>query len=266
MIELSGLDLSLAAGLVLLLAGLLIRIGLDKLSLRLIIAGLRTTVQLFLIAWVLKFLFAQDHPFWVSLMALSMCLIAGYEVMSRQQRRFTGWWGFGMGSAAIFVSSFLVTLFTLLALIQADPWYRAQYAIPLLGMVMGNTMNGISLSLDRLTQSAWQQRASLEARLMLGYGWSETIAEIRRDSVRTGLVPILNAMAAAGIITLPGMMTGQILAGSPPLEAVKYQILIMFLVAAGTGFGTLIAVSLGARHLFDQRERLCLQRLEEARH
>ena len=84
---------------------------------------------------------------------------------------------------------------------------------------------------------------------------------IRRESARVGMIPIINAMAAAGLVSLPGMMTGQILAGAPPIEAVKYQILIMFLIAAGTGFGTLIAVGAGARHLFDDRHRLRLDRL-----
>jgi putative ABC transport system permease protein len=79
--------------------------------------------------------------------------------------------------------------------------------------------------------------------------------------MRAGLIPILNAMAVAGLVSLPGMMTGQILAGSPPLEAVKYQILIMFLIAGGTGFGTLAAVWLGARRLFDARHRLRLDRV-----
>jgi putative ABC transport system permease protein len=73
-------------------------------------------------------------------------------------------------------------------------------------------------------------------------------------------------MATAGIVSLPGMMTGQILAGNPPVEAVKYQILIMFLVASGTGFGTLGALALGARRLFDERQRLRLDRLRPLAH
>ncbi|MEW8367295.1 MAG: ABC transporter permease, partial [Candidatus Thiodiazotropha taylori] len=78
---------------------------------------------------------------------------------------------------------------------------------------------------------------------------------------RSGLIPIINAMAAAGIVSLPGMMTGQILAGTPPMEASKYQILIMLLIAAGTGFGATAAVWIGAKRLFDDRERLRLDRL-----
>ena len=97
--------------------------------------------------------------------------------------------------------------------------------------------------------------------LMLGESWFEALTEIRRESIRSGLMPTINAMMAAGIVSLPGMMTGQILAGSPPLEAVKYQIMIMFLIAAGSGFGTIAAVSLGARRLFDKRQRLRLERV-----
>jgi putative ABC transport system permease protein len=96
---------------------------------------------------------------------------------------------------------------------------------------------------------------------MLGQDARTAITSIRRDSARAGMIPIINAMAAAGVVSLPGMMTGQILAGSPPMEAVKYQILIMFLIATGTGFGTLTALHLGSKRLFDHRQRLRLDRL-----
>jgi putative ABC transport system permease protein len=85
--------------------------------------------------------------------------------------------------------------------------------------------------------------------------------EVRRESMRAGMIPTINAMAAAGIVSLPGMMTGQILAGSTPIDAVLYQILIMFLISGSTGFGTVIAVSLATRRLFDERHRLRLDRL-----
>ena len=112
-----------------------------------------------------------------------------------------------------------------------------------------------------MLHNVWQQRQVIENRLMLGETWFEALTEIRRESIRSGLMPTINAMMAAGIVSLPGMMTGQILAGSPPLEAVKYQIMIMFLIGAGSGLGTIAAVSLGARRLFDSRQRLCLDRL-----
>ena len=98
---------------------------------------------------------------------------------------------------------------------------------------------------------------------MLGESSNVAISGYRNQAVRSGMIPIINAMAAAGVVSLPGMMTGQILAGAAPVEAVKYQIMIMFLISAGTGLGTLAAVSLGSRHLFDKRQRLCLDRLRE---
>ena len=260
-IALSVWDLMLASVLVLILAAISWRMqfGIEK---RLLVSAARTAVQLSLIGLVLKVLFDNATIFWVTLMATVMLLLAGREVMARQERRFAGWWGFGVGTLSMFLSSFAVTVLALAVLIQPDPWFTPQYAIPLLGMVLGNTMNGIALGLDRLTSAAWQQRQAIEARLMLGFPSGKAIELIRRDSMRVGLVPIVNAMAAAGVISLPGMMTGQILAGTPPMEAVKYQILVMFLIASGTGFGTLAAVWLGSRRLFDERERLRLDRLK----
>jgi putative ABC transport system permease protein len=260
MIVLSIFDLAIAATLVLLLALLSLRMHPD-LGRQLVFAATRTAIQLSLIGLVLKVLFENASLLWVTLMASLMLLIAGREVMVRQERRFRGWWGYAVGTFSMFVSSFVVTIFALTVILGDDPWYTPQYAIPLLGMLLGNTMNGISISMDRLTQTAWEQAKIIEARLMLGERADEAIADIRRQAIRSGMIPIINAMAAAGVISLPGMMTGQILAGAQPLDAVKYQILIMFLIAAGTGLGTLAAIAVGSRHLFDARQRLCLDRL-----
>ena len=262
MVELSVFDLGIAATLVLLLALLSIRLR-TNISQQLVIAAIRTAVQLTLIGLVLKVLFANASFGWVMLLSMVMLLVAGREVMVRQERRFTGWWGYAVGTFSMFLSSFAVTVFALVVILGEDPWYTPQYAIPLLGMLLGNTMNGIAIAMDRLTHTAWEQRGIIEARLMLGERWDEAISEYKRQAIRSGMIPIINAMAAAGIVSLPGMMTGQILAGAPPVEAVKYQILIMFLIAAGTGLGTLAAVSIGARHLFDERQRLCLDRLRQ---
>jgi putative ABC transport system permease protein len=261
-IVLGIVDLVIAAALVLLLALLSLRMHPD-LGRQLVFAALRTAIQLSLIGLVLKVLFANASLLWVTLMAGVMLLIAGREVMVRQERRFRGWWGYAVGTFSMFVSSFVVTIFALTVILGDDPWYTPQYAIPLLGMLLGNTMNGISIAMDRLTQTAWEQASTIEARLMLGERADEAIADIRRQAIRSGMIPIINAMAAAGVISLPGMMTGQILAGAAPLDAVKYQILIMFLIAAGTGLGTLAAVAVGSRHLFDSRQRLCLDRLHQ---
>jgi putative ABC transport system permease protein len=260
MITLSLADLAIAALLVLLLGLVTLRFH-AAITRLLLIAAVRTAIQLALVGLVLKALFANVHLGWVTLMALFMLLIAGREVMLRQERRFNGWRGFAVGTFSMFLSSFTVTVFALIVILGDSPWYTPQYAIPLLGMLLGNTMNGVAIAMDRLTNTAWEQRAVIEARLLLGERWDNAIADIRQQAIHSGMIPIINGMATAGVVSLPGMMTGQILAGAAPVEAVKYQILIMFLIAVGTGLGTLAAVIAGSRRLFDERQRLCLDRL-----
>jgi len=260
-ISLSAFDLSIASLLIILLAflSLILKLGLAG---QIIIAAVRTVVQLLLIGLLLKLLFTQVDLLFISILSIVMLLIAGREVMARQERRFGGWWGYGLGTMSMFISSFALTVYALVIVIGTEPWYTPQYAIPLLGMMLGNTMTGVALALDRLTSSAWQQRQVIEARLILGQDWRSAIGGITRESVRIGMMPMINAMAAAGLVSLPGMMTGQILSGTDPLEAVKYQILIMFLITAGTGFATILATWVGAKHLFDDRQRLRLERLK----
>lgn len=261
MTTLSIQDLSIAALLVVALALVSRRVYPD-LARQLLVAAARTAIQLTLIGLVLKALFANVSLLWVALLAVVMLAIAGREVVARQHRRFAGAWGYAIGLVSMFISSFSIALFALVVVVGHEPWYQPQYAIPLLGMLLGNTMNGIALALDRLTQSAWEQREIIEARLLLGHTTTEAVSGIRQQVFRSGMIPIINAMAAAGVVSLPGLMTGQILAGAPPVEAVKYQIMIMFLIAGGAGFGTLAAVHLAVRRLFDERQRLRLDRLK----
>ena len=260
MILLDPIDLSLAALLVVGSAGLAFALRLG-ISASLLIAGTRMVIQLLLVGLVLKAVFDHAELVWIALIAFVMLMVAGYESAARQKRRLAGVWSIGIGIGAMLLSTFTVTVLTLTVILGPSPWYTPQYAIPLLGMLLGNTMTGVALGLDRLTQTLWQQRAMVEARLMLGHSWSEAVADIRRDCMRAGMTPTLNAMAAAGIVSLPGMMTGQILAGTAPVEAVKYQILIMCLIMGATTGGTAIAVQAACRRLFDSRQRLRLDRL-----
>ena len=253
-------DIALASLLILINAGLSIRfnLGLER---PLLIAATRTVVQLFLIGLVLKALFQLSSPLWTGLAAFVMITMAGREVMARQDRRFSGFWSYGIGTSAMLVAGAVVTVFALTSVIKPEPWYEPRFALPLLGMVLGNVMTGIALGLNTLTHAAWRERAMIEARLALGHTRAQAFETVSRDALKTGMMPIINSMAIAGVVSLPGMMTGQILAGADPVEAVKYQILIMFLIAGGVGVGTLAAVMGGAVRLSDGRHRLRLDRL-----
>jgi putative ABC transport system permease protein len=256
-------DLAIAALLLLLNAGLSLwlKLGLEK---RLLVATARMIVQFTLMGLVLVWLFTNVSLWFTGLAALVMVLFAGREAIARQDRRFSGLWGYGIGTTAMAMAGILVTVFALVQ-IRPEPWYHPQYAIPLLGMMLGNAMNGVSLGLNNLTNGAARERIAIETRLALGQTREEALRPVVREALRTAMLPIINSMAASGIVFLPGMMTGQILAGVDPEEAVKYQLLIMFMVAGGTALGAFGAVIGGARRLSDARHRLRLDRIERLR-
>lgn len=263
-IKLSGADLTLAFVLVMVVALLSMRMRLG-LETSLVISAVRTFAQLLLIGFVLEFIFNLSHWSLIMLMGLAMLTIAAVEVRARQQRRLNGPWNFTLGFLAIFSTALPLSVATLVLIIQPVPWYEPQYFIPILGILLGNTMTAVSLAMDQLVRNTCQQRLIIEARLALGQHRDRALADIIRESARSAMIPIINAMAAAGIISLPGTMTGQILSGTSPLEAVKYQILIMFLLATTTGLSTLLILHMMKRRLFDQRHRLRLDRLAHKR-
>lgn len=261
MILLNTIDLIIAALLLLVLAGIDMHFKMGHAK-PIIINAARSIIQLLLLGLVLKLVFENQNLIWMGLIVMLMLLVAGHEVRARQKRRFKGFHGYVMSTLSMLISSFTITVFSLVVILQPSPWYEAQYAIPLLGMLLGNTMTGVALTMAKLTEDAWTQKAVIEQRLMLGQTPNEAIADIRKQSMHNGLIPGINMMAAEGIVSIPGMMTGQILAGNDPLEAAKYQILILFLIVAGSGLGSLTAVWLGGIRLFDDRDRLRLDRLQ----
>lgn len=253
-------DLAVAALLLLVNGGLSILLSL-RLERALAVAALRMVVQLSLVGLVLNRLFALESP-WLTLAAvLVMVLFAGREAMARQERRLVGWWAYGLGTGAMGFAALLVMLLALTTAVRPDPWWDARYAVPMLGMVLGNAMSGVSLALNTLTAGAVRERLAIEAQLALGRTLWVALRPVLRHALRTGMMPTINSMAATGLVALPGMMTGQILAGVDPAEAVKYQILIMFLISGATGLGVLAATLAAARRLSDSRQRLRLDRL-----
>jgi putative ABC transport system permease protein len=253
-------DLAVAAILVALNAALtwMLELGLSR---TILVAGVRTVVQLLLVGMVLKTVFALASPVLIAAVALAMFAMASYEIRSRQERRFAGAWGYGIGAATMMLATLLVTIFALLGTLRPTPWYAPQVLIPLLGIILGNVMNGVSVSLNALSTAITRERSAVEARLALGTDRYTALKPLQRSALRSGMIPIINQMSAAGVITLPGMMTGQILAGMDPLEAAKYQILLLFLLGGAAGLGALAAVYVATWRITDERDRLRLDRL-----
>jgi putative ABC transport system permease protein len=258
-VPLTPLDLVLAAGL-LVVNGAISWLFSLKLERSIAVATVRMLLQLALVALVLKFIFAQTSPVWTALLALVMVVAAGTEVVSRQHRRIAGWRVWGLSTATLLFIGMAIAGLGVGVIIGPDPWYAPRYMLPILGMVLGNTMTAMSLVLDTLTETAHRERGAIEGRLALGARRFEAMSNVLDVALRTGMMPILNSMATTGIVALPGMMTGQILAGVDPVGAAKYQVLIMFLIASATALGSFFAALGGVLLLTDTRQRLRLDR------
>lgn len=228
-----------------------LRLGLER---QLALGVVRATLQLLALGYALTWVFAQRSLVFTGLAMLVMVAAAARAALARAAWKVHG------GYLGAFLS--LVSTAGVMAivgsglLVRADPWYEPRVLLPLLGMLLGNGLNGVSLALDSLLASLVDDAASIEADLALGATrWEAGRAPLAR-AVRRGIIPIVNAMMVVGIVSIPGMMTGQVLAGVPPVQAVRYQLLILFLIAAATSLGSLGVGVFAVRRLLDQDHRL----------
>jgi putative ABC transport system permease protein len=261
-IELSALDLGIASLLVLFDAALSMRLGL-RLHRQVLWAATRMVIQLLLVGMVLRAVFAWGTPLATLGVVVLMIGAAAREVAVRPARRLPGWPGYRISTTVVGAAGIATVLLALLTAIRPTPWYDPRYAIPLMGIVLGSILNAASLGLDTFFTSVTGARGAIEGRLALGATRREALQPYVRNAIRSGLIPIINQMSAAGIITLPGIMTGQMLAGMDPVQAVKYQILLMFLLTGGSALAALGAVYMAAASITDARHRLRLERLTQ---
>jgi len=258
--NLSLWDVAIAALLIVVNGAVSVALKLD-LERKLAWAAVRTVVQLLAIGYVLGWVFQFDRWFVVLPLMIAMTLIAGFAGAQRGARTYAGQRADSI--ASIWISSWLVAAVGLFVVIRIRPWYEPQYAIPILGMILGNTLTGVSLGIERMTEELTARRDNVDMALALGATRWEAAQAPARQAVRAGMIPTLNQMAVVGIVSLPGMMTGQVLAGQSPLQAVRYQIVIMFLIAASSALGTVLAVLLTYRRLFSADHRFLASRLVE---
>ena len=259
-LQLSYLQLALASLAIIANFGLSIWLKLG-LANNLAIAAIRMTVQLLLLGFALEVIFELDSPIQIVLVGLMMTSLAGISAVNRTRRRFP----------RIYFDSFvsvtgagaIVTGYMLIGVIRAEPWFDPQYFIPLLGMILGNTLNSISLALDSFMEGIVRHRDLIEARLAMGATKWEASHGLIRESLRTATIPLMNSMMVMGVVSLPGMMTGQILAGASPVDAVRYQIAIIFAIASSTALGALGVTLLAFQSLLNDKHQLCINRLSK---
>lgn len=220
-----------------------------------LIATIRMTIQLFIAGSVLVFIFDTDSFIFPLAMYLLMEFFAIYNVLGSvkeaKNKNFKK-----IVALSIFSGTSICLLFFLIAVVQVKPFYNPQYLIPLGGMIIGNSMTGVNLALKTMIDGMKNQRERIEASLMLGASKRAAMDEIIQESFDTAFLPTLNSMKNMGIISLPGMMTGQILSGISPMVAIKYQIAIMIAIMASVSICVFLFLNFGYKNFFNEKDQL----------
>jgi putative ABC transport system permease protein len=217
-------------------------------------ATLRTVVQLLGVGYILAVIFEFKSAIAVLLVLMVMLTIATITARNRIGKKIPQILPILFGS--LFFSTALTLIYTNLLIIQPETWYEPRYLIPLAGIVLGNAMNGAAIAGERLVSTINSSRLEIETYLSLGATPQQAVTTYRKEAVRAGLIPTLNQMMVVGIVTLPGMITGQLLSGIDPLDAASYQILIMLMLAF-TNLITTVLVTQGLiRQFFNEQLQL----------
>ena len=228
LIKLDLVDLVIAVGLMAIAIGLSTweRLGLE---LNLAMATGRTILQLLVLGYVLDFIFALDNV-WGVLAILAVILtitamVARNRISVKIPLVLPLVWG------AILISTALTVIYTNFLIIQPDRWYEPRYVIPLAGIVLGNAMNAAAIAGELLVSTMNSQSVEIETHLSLGATPQQAVSQYRKQAIRSAFLPTLNQMMLMGMVAIPGITTGQLIAGIRPLDAVYYEIVIIFMVA-----------------------------------
>ena len=233
------------------ISSIILSLGLEK---DIAVGTIRTFVQLFIMGFVLKYIFEIDKAYLILLIFVGMIFFAAITIRGRIKEKEVSF--FLPTFVSMLISFMLVTVVVTSVVIQVKPWYEPQYFIPLGGMIVGNSMNAIAISLDRMFSDVRTGREKIELFLSLGATYQEATADILKNSIRAGMIPTINAMMAVGIVFLPGMMTGQIMAGTDPVLSIKYQIIVMLMLSGSTAIGSIIVTYFVRKRCFTPEHQI----------
>ncbi len=226
----------------------------QKLHRDFLIASIRMILQLILLSYILNWLFQQQH-FFVGIIAVAVMTInAAFNIKSRVKHSFPG----------LFLDNFVSLAVTLwpLSFLGSYALYQHEMSkislfLPLLGMLLGNTLNNLSQGLDFFTRDLKEKKDDVLSLIALGATTSEATKSLFNHSLRVGMSSTINSMISMGIISIPGLMTGQLMAGTSPSVAVVMQIAMMLLILAGSYLGLSLSLFLARRRFFNSRGEIC---------
>lgn len=216
----------------------------------LVIGVVRTLIQLTIVGYILSYVFAREHFVYMGLMLVLMIGVAARNAAKRGQKIAGAQRIVLMGITISEILTLALLLF--LHIIQPTP----QFIIPLSGMIIGNCMISSGVTLNRLSSEMKLRREEVELALSLGATPKQAALPVVKAAVKAGMIPMIDSMKTVGLVQLPGMMTGQILAGADPIIAVRYQILVQFMLAGATAIASFVVVLQGYRRYFSSQAQL----------
>lgn len=220
-----------------------------------LVATLRMTLQLVLAGYILEYIFKHRHPVFTLGFITIMEVFAIFNTFKRVKMK--------IGSSlkrviaiSIAFGSLASLIYFLFIVVRISPWYDPRYFIPIAGMIVGNSMTGVALGVNRLVEGIHSQKGTIEAALMLGATPKTAVTHIVNQAFDAAILPTINNMVGMGIVSLPGMMTGQILSGTSPLTAIRYQVAIMLGISGSVALTVILFLTLGIRTFFNERSQL----------
>ena len=219
------------------------------------VAVVRMTLQLIFVGYYLEYLFQYDNPWLNIAWIIIMVIVADFATIDRSELRRNRKLIISL-FAATFLGIIVIDLFFLKFVIQLPNILAAQYAIPITGMVLGNCLRSNVIGINEFYYSIYEHKERYRFYLANGAKQKEALFPFFRTALKKSANPTLASMATIGLVSLPGMMTGQILSGSSPLIAIKYQIMIMLAIFSGTILSVYLGISFSSKFAFDNRNNL----------
>jgi putative ABC transport system permease protein len=220
------------------------------------IGTIRTFSQLFLMGYVLTFILKSSSVWLVLTVFMVMVVSAMFIVRGRVKEKQIPY--FVPTFLTMLISYFATALFVSGLIVAVKPWWDPRYFLPAGGMVIGNSMSALAIALERLFRDLREQKELVEMKLTLGANYREASDDLFRKAVTAGMIPSINAMMGVGLVFIPGMMSGQILAGTDPLIAIRYQIVVMLMLVGSTAITSVVVMLIVRRRCFGRGEEVLL--------
>lgn len=234
------------------------KLGLEK---TLLIGTFRTFIQLTAMGYVLTWFFDQQHWAFMLSLLMIMIMIASFEGTRRQKKDIPHFFPamlVSLTGSAIFILGTIM-----LFILDVKPWYSPYAAIPIGGMIIGNGLNSTSLTANRFVAELKHREKEIETLLSLGASPKQAVYDAMKASMHASLIPNINGLMTVGLVQLPGVMTGQILAGIDPIIAVRYQIMIMYMWFTTAAMANMIMLAIVYRQFFTKKMQLRRELLRE---